>query len=577
MKNTAVKVLLIMTIISSVFLCGLLFLLVNKGKGDKESGSRLKEYQDQYDARVTDSKILAPKVYEDFSKLSDGEGLYDTARHTQVYERIEALKKTGSYTEDEPLVIYNPYGINTRSLYVYFKTGKPMKMSYRISAQGSEISTFSADCYSEEKYTTTHEYILLGLNAEDGNRVALTLTDAEGASCVRTFYVAAAESPNVVKSKLDMRRGISGEKLSDGLFAHFGNETGGQETVTLYDNDGMLRGEILLLSGSCKRFLFFGERMYYNISDTQIAAVDRFGRAERVYAIDGYTIGNDYCIDEGKKKLLVLASKNGEKEKGVNDRVLSVDLISGEVKELLNMGEHLKEYKAVCRKNIEDTLEWLNLNSIQVMGENDILLGAREASAVFKIKDVYGVPMLDYIVGEPLIFAGTGYEYQLLAKEGTFASFFGANTVTYRKEEGMPLGMYLIDLYDNHIGGTDSRPGLDYSEMASDLGTSLKSGTSSYFCTYLVNEANGTWSLQESVPVAYSGYAGSAQLTPSGHLITDTAGRFSYSEFDSNRELICSYTGAGKDYLARVFKYDFKKFYFAGQESEIPADAVEAE
>lgn len=572
MKNTAVKVLLIMTIISSIFLCGLLFLVINKRSGS-ESGSRLKQYQDEYDTRVTDSKTLTPKIYEDFSKLGDGEGLYDTARHTQVYERIEALKKMGGYTQDEPLVIYNPYGTNTLSLYVYFKTETPMKTSYRISAQDSSFSTFSADCYSEEEYTTTHEYLLLGLAAEGESRVSLTMMNTAGSACVRTFYVSSGGLAGLGRTKLDVRRGISGEKPSEGLFVHFGNDTGGPETVLLYDNDGVLRGEIPLLSGSCKRFLFFEGWMYYNVSDTQIAALDRFGRAVRVYSIDGYTIGNDYCIDESRKRILLLASKDGEKEKGVNDRVLSVDLISGEVRELLNMGVLLKEYKDSCRKNEEDTLEWLNLNSIQVMEEESILLGAREASAVFKIRDIYGVPMLDYIIGEPLIFAGTGYENQLLAKEGSFSSFFGANTITYKKEEGMPTGMYLLYLYDNHIGGTNSRPTLDYSTMASDLGTTLKSGSSSYFCSYVVNETAGTWQLQESVSVGYSGYGGSAQLTAEEHLITDTAGRFSYSEVDKERKLICSYTGAGRGYLNRVFKYDFKGFYFAKPRSNAPVDA----
>ncbi|MGN1084757.1 MAG: aryl-sulfate sulfotransferase, partial [Lachnospiraceae bacterium] len=460
MKNTALKILLIMTIISGVFLCGLLYLAANKGNGDGQGGSRLKEYQEQYEARAKDSKTLTPNIYRDFSSTENNGELYDTARHTQVYERIEALKKQGGYTQDAPLVIYNPYGTNTLSLYLYFETETPMKASYRISAPGSELPTFSADCYSEERYTVTHEYLLLGLTAEHENRVALTLADEEGNSCVRTFYVSVGSLAGEGKNKLSMKRGVSGEKLSDGLFAQFGNETGGQETVLLYDNDGALRGEIPILSGSCKRFLFFEERMYYNISDTQLAAVDRFGRAERVYTTDGYTIGNDYCIDEGGKKLLVLASKNGEAEKGVNDRVLSVDLISGEVKELLDMGVLLKEYKEACKKNAEGTLEWLNLNSIQVMAKDGILLGAREASAAFKIEDIYGVPMLGYIVGDPLLFEGTGYASYVLTKSDDFVSFFGANTMTYVKEDGMPSGVYALYLFDNHIGGTESRPEL---------------------------------------------------------------------------------------------------------------------
>lgn len=564
MKNTAVKVLLVMTIISAIFLCVLLYLVANRGSG-KGQGSKLKEYQEQYDAHATNSRTLAPEIYYDFSDYDEEETLYDTDRHTDVYERIEAMKRSEEYTENSPLVVWNPYGVNALSLYVYFETDIPMKASYRVSAKSSELPTFSAECYAEEEYTTTHEYLLLGLFAEQSNRVSITMVDEEENAYVRTFWVEADELFGEEKSKLEKSRGTSEEKLSDGFFVHFGNETGERETVLFYDNDAVLRGEIPLLSGSCKRLLFLDDRMYFNVSDTQIVALNRFGRAERMYELEGYTIGNDYCIDEGQKKLLVLASKTAEEGTvtGVNDRVLSVDLISGEVKELLDMGVLLKEYKDSCKKNEEGVLEWLNLNSIQLL-DTGLLLGAREPSAAFKINDIYEVPALDYIIGEAQIFENTGYESYLLTKTDDFASFYGANTMTCVKEEGMPKGVYYLYLYDNHIGGTESRPELDYSLMADDLGTSLKKGTSSYFCRYLINETAKTWQSEETVSLEYSGYAGSAQVTSDGYLVTDTAGRFRYSEFDSERNLICSYTSAGKEYLARVFKYDFKGFYFRG-------------
>lgn len=567
MKNIAVKVLLSIAVISSIFLCVLLVLLTKKGTGE-EHGSRLEAYQAQYEEHAMDTKTIAPVVYQEFSIVEELSELYDTARHTQVYERIENLKRTGAYTKDAPLVIYNPYGINTSSVYVYFKTDTPARVSYRVSVQESDLPTFSADCYSEETYTTVHEYLLLGITAAKTNRVALVMTDKEGNSCVRTFYVTAGTQFGTEKSKIDFGKGSSEAALSDGLFVHFGNETGEKESVGLYDNDGVLRGELALVSGSAKRLVFLENRMYYNISDTQFAAVDRFGRAECVYSTEGYTIGGDYCLDKEKKTLLVLASKKAEEGKtaNVNDIVLSVNLISGEVKELLDMGVLLKEYKALCKKNEAGVLEWLNLNSIQLLEEDGILLGAREPSAAFKVADIYGIPMLEYIIGDTHVFQGTGYESYLLAKTEEFDSFFGANTLTVVREEGMPSGVYSFYLYDNHIGGTESRPDLDYSLMADDLGNSLKKGTTSYFCCYLVNETARTWEQTECIPVDYSGYMGSAQLTEEGHLITVTAGRFAYSEFDEERNLVGKYTASGTQYLGRVFKYTFENFYFAGED-----------
>ena len=302
--------------------------------------------------------------------------------------------------------------------------------------------------------------------------------------------------------------------------------------------------------------------------------MDSFGRAHRIYTIDGYSIGEDYCLDENEKKLLVLASKHAKDGEtvSVDDVLLAVDLISGEVKELVDMGTVLKEYKEICKKNEDGVLDWLGLNSVQMWDDTGVLLGAREASAAFKISDIYGIPMLEYIIGDELIFDGTGYENNLLIKTEEFEAFAGANTFTCVKEERMPSGVYELYLYDNHIAGTDSRPEFDYSEMASDLGTSMKKGTTSYFCRYLVNETARTWELLETVPVYYSGYYGSAQVTEENHLITVTAGRFAYSEFDAERVLVRKYTAAGKERLGRVFKYDFSGLWFADDKRVAPVE-----
>lgn len=560
MKNTALKVLLVMTVLSALLLCGLLYIAATKGKGDgKGNGSKLEQFQKEYDERATDSKTLSPEVYYDFSRSAFEEGLYDTARHTGVYDRIEALKKTEAYTQDTPLVIWNPYGVNTLSLYVYYKTEIPYKTSYRISSSTGAMTTFSAECYSKEEYSTDHEYLLLGLVPDKENRVTLSMTDEKGNACVRIFYVTGGSLYGTEKESLSVAKGTGSETLSPGLFAHFGNENGERETVALYDNEGMLRGEIPLLSGSCRRFIYSENCMYYNVSDTKIAAIDRFGRAKQVYDTGEYKIGGDYLLDEEAKKLLVLASKNGEES--VNDRLISVDLVSGQVQELLDMGLLLKEYKADCEVNEAGVLEWLNLNSIQKT-EQGVLLGAREPSAAFKIDDVYGVPMLSYIIADPQLFADTGYEDYLLTKSGTVASFFGANTMNCVKEEGMPEGVYTLYLFDNHIAGTESRPEFDYSGLDKDLGTGMKKGTTSYYCRYVVDETGRTWQETERIPLEYSGYYGGVQQLSDGHLVVTTAGRFKYAELDSAKNPIVTFTATGTECLKRVFKYDFCGFYF---------------
>lgn len=564
MKNAFLKALLIITIISSLFLCGLLFLLARKGNTKDGIPSKLKEFQDKYDERANDTMTIAPTVYMDFSDMEDLEGLYDPARHTEVADRIEALKHSEEFTQNAPLIVYNPYGTDALSLYVYFKTEQAMKASYRVSVQGGELATFSANCVNEVPYVTEHEYLFLGL-ARGVNRVSISLTDEEGNTSVRNFYVTVEKTFGQEREKLSPARGTGTGTLSDGLYVHFGNRIAGKSMVHFYDNEGALRGEIPLLSGDCCRLVFAEDLMYFNISDTQIAAMNRFGRVERVLSIDGYTIGKDYCLDETGSRLYVLASKSGEdaKKDGTNDRVLLVDLVSGESREILNLGNLLKEYKEVCNVNLEDTLEWLTLNSIQPIGENGLLLSAREPSAIIRVTDIDTVPALMYLIGDMVYFNGTGYEGEVLTKNNEFESFFGVNTMTIESTVDLRKGLYTFYLLDNHIGVCNSRPNLELSEAGKGLGSSMKKGTSSYFCRFTVNETARTVEQTECTPLTYSGYEGSVQLLANGNLLSDCAGRFTYSEFNSNRDLICSFTVTGDDYLGRVLKYGFTNFYFA--------------
>lgn len=578
MKNKFLKVLLAITVISSLFLCGLLYLMVNKGNSKTKKTSKLKEFQDKYDQISTDSKTIAPNIYTDFSADAQELGLYNPERHTEVENRIESLKKMKEYTPDDPLLILNPYGTNTLSLYVYFKTGSPSRTTYRISGQGG-VPTFSASCKGSESCSEEHEYLFIGLNPGN-NRVAMTVSDEFGNSGVRTFFVNVEKLVGQEKTNLILGKGSSNETLSKGMFVHFGGTIAGQSMILMYDNDGAIRGEIPLLSGQSRRFVTDGDRLYFNVSDTQIVGMNEFGKAERLYELNGYTIGEDYCLDETGKILYVLASKAGEPEKGCNDRVLELNLLTGESKELLDMGVLLPEYKDLCKPNIDGELDWLGLGSILAAGNDAVLLGASEASSVIKVSDIHTVPTVSYLLGEEKWYAGSGYESALYLKKEAFESFFGGNTVTYCydgiSEKDRERGVYGLILFDNHIGKSESRPDFDFFAVGKNLGTTLKKGTTSYFAHYIVNEMAGTWELVETAELPYSGYDSSVQLLENGNLVASCAGRFSYGEYDKEKQLIRTYTSNGDDVLKRVFKYDFKDFYFMGDvEEEEPTESTE--
>ena len=559
--NKLLKVLLIMTIISSLVLCGLLYMLINRGKKKEATVSKLAQFQENYGKTDTDSKAISPTVYTDFSAEA-GDRLYDPQRHDLVAERIEAMKESGAYSEDDPLVIYNPYGINAQSLYLYFTTEQRTKMSYRVNVQGGDTATFGAVPVGGSDYANEHEVLLIGL-ATGENRVVLNLTDADGNTAVRSFYVKIDALAGKEATKLAKAKGTSEKQQADGMYVTFGNAIDGKQLMLLYDNDGALRSEILLENGAADRILFVGDYMYFSFSDEGIAEADRFGRVHRVFRTNGYRIGRDYCIDEAHNGILILADKagDGEAANGTGDRVLFADLEDGSVKELLNMGNYLAEYKEQCKKNEFGELNWLGLNAITILGDGEVLFGAGEASLVIKMEDIYGVPSLAYLLGDPALFDDTGLENDILVKNGKFASFFGGNALTVESVEKKASGIYILSMFDNRLGKSESRPDVDFSKLEKDLGSGMKKGTGSYYVRYLVNETAKTWELAEAMPVDYSGYEGCTQVLPNDNLLVTCSGRFRFSEYDKERKAVCSFETSGDSSLPRVFKYDFKGIF----------------
>lgn len=516
---------------------------------------------------VTFSKMSAEEPIQanaNEAAVNEAKSIYTEEYQDAVEERLELEKSTGDYTEDYMLIKENPYGTNTLSLYVYFSTQEPVSVSYNVSVPDSSIEDFSQTPAGEEEFTTEHEFQVLGLIAEEENTITFTLTKEDGSVETRSYVHTMGELSGEEERKLQQTEvAEQGESVTDGLYVILGNDSDKEDFMYYYDNSGVLRGEIPLIGYRSHRLLFQDDRMYYSISENQIAAVNRLGKVEMIYDTGTYSLHHDYVFDDDGNMLVLATDTESE---SVEDQIIKIDTQTGEVSCVLDLEELFPDYKETCIKNDDGELDWMHINTIQWTGDDAVLLSSRETSTILMITDIYDSPKVQYMIGEESFWEGTGYEELLLQKDesmGTFSNTGGQHSISYVKDETLDEGEYYLYLFNNNFGTSNSNPSYDWKQI-DGMETSMKEGTTSYYYKYKINENDGTYSLVQSFEVPFSAYVSSAQEYD-GNLIIDSGMQGIFGEYDSNGNLIQEFQmKLADEYIYRVYKYSFSGFYFAG-------------
>ncbi len=490
---------------------------------------------------------------EEEKQLEEIKKTYDTVGQAKIVKKLEAKKAKNEYTIDNMLIQYNPFGTNTQSAYVYFKTENPAKITYTVSVSDKEIKDFTREVSQEEEYQTEHEFQVIGLIPDMENKVKFTITEENGMVTTRSYAynMGSLLGDEEVKLETDIDEKAE-EELSDGLYVILGNDDSHLDFMYYYDNDGILRGEVPLLGYRSHRILFDESAMYYSISESKIAAVNRLGQVVSVYDLGDYSLHHDYVFDDDGN-ILILATDN--KQDSVEDVVVKLDIRTGQVTEVLDLGDLLGNYKASCVANADGDLDWMHINTIQWMGSGQVLLSSRETSTILKVSNLYTAPQLDYMIGADKFWAGTGYENLLFTKDGSFTIQGGQHSVTYVKDDTLKEGQYYLYMFNNNIGYSETRPGFDWSSTGLTE-TSAKDGSTSYYYKYLVDENNRTFKLADSFKVPYSGYVSSVQEI-SGNVLADSGFAGEFREYNKEHKLIASYKMNAEKFIYRVYKYQF--------------------
>lgn len=497
---------------------------------------------------------------DDISKI------YTLDYQSEINEQIETLKNKNNYTIKEPLLIANPYGTNTTAVYMYFKTDDECNASYTISADGYDDFLRTLNNNSNSGYTTEHEYLLVGFVPGTTNNITVTLTDTKG-NIIDTLDWS-YDAPELLGSEdniqLEVTTGNSSEPLSDGLYAMLGNHTAEDneevDFILLYDNNGTIRSEIPITSYRSCRVIFDDDMMYYSISASKIAGMNKTGQVTEIFNTGDYKLHHDY-IWGSENDLIVLASKKDAETN--EDRIISIDRDTGDVKELIDLKDLFSNYfnTLTISDDSDEAFDWMHINSIQLINEDSIIISSRETSSIIKIDNIYDQPTVDYMIGSKTFWQESGYDNLVLEQIGDFSLNAGQHCVTYQEDDSLADGQYYLYFYNNNNTVCSTR-NYDYSNETNYEGASIGvNGEQSYYDKYLVDENLGTFELVDRISVTYSGYVSSVQELDD-NIIIDSGSAFEASEFDSNHQLIQTVVGTGDTWWYRVFKYDFNNYWF---------------
>ena len=457
---------------------------------------------------------------------------YNVEKQAAIKEQLDADYAAGSFDETTPFVKADPFGTDTLSCYVRFATTDPVTVAYKVAGRkktddSPKVAAFSRTPRGGDAPATEHEFKVVGLIPNHKNTVTLTCTAQDGTSRTSTFTVKTPALKGEEEEHLAVTAGESNTPLADGLFTILGNDSSKLDFMYLYDNAGQIRGEVPIIGYRSHRLLFPGDgSMIMSVSTTKMAQINAIGQVVNVWSTGDYELHHDYAFDDDGN-LLVLAShagseadldvdraaadKDEDERVNVEDLIIKIDVTTGDVSLVVDLGDIFPDFKASAKVASDGDLDWIHINTIQWLGNGAILLSSRETSTVIKLIDIYGTPTVDWLMGSPDFWAGSGFEDKLLQAQGDFSLNAGQHSVTYLpSSDTATTGRYQVLLYDNNFGAAESYPKFDWGQLGAAVVTDYSKGTHSFGRIFAVDETARTYELQEQITVPFSGYVSSA-------------------------------------------------------------------
>lgn len=542
---------------------------------DREASQQVTVYTGPVEASIEITQIV-PDEYEE-----EGFTYYDEEVQDRLAYTLLQLTQEGNYTLESPLAILNPFGTGSNGLYLYFGTNNPTKVQYTVSVEDESIADYTAwaNNAGEDGFSRVQEFLLIGLVPGQENTVTLTAYNRQGAQTQSaSFAIDMPEPTSGYDVTLETVDGDSAQELSNGLYYAMG--IGGQYGYTFfYDNDGVMRYEMVLEGYHSDRFLWDGDGSLITcVGSTKVARLNRFGQVTQVYDLGTYELHHD--INWGPEGTILALATDLEGET-VEDQVLQIDLESGEVTHIVDFTQVFQSYFDITRPVqatdpfglwSEGEWDWLHLNSLQYdESDNSIIVSSRETSTIIKCA-LGEEPQIVWMAGNPDFWEGTDFAQYSLEAQGDFSYQYGQHDVELMSSEEVEAlgfeapeeGQLYLRVYDNNYYAMSSRDDFQV-EVPEDVGTAnMEDGVDSHVYYYLVDEGAGTFTLVDSFDLPYSSLVSNAQWRGDSYTVNNGVHQC-FEEYDQQGSLIrqYKYTCTANGY--RVMKDDFEGYWFLQQ------------
>lgn len=508
-----------------------------------------------------DVEVLAVRFEEEPEDDDEGpDPVYEEDQRTQRADLLAAQRAAGSYTPQAPLLVMDPFGTQRAGLYVFFESAGEGELSFTVSAPGSE--DFSRVAQDHDPSVTIVEAQVVGLVPGARNQVTLTWTPATGEPVEHVIAIEAPEPADQYLSQLGRRLDGDETQLSDGLFAISG-VFDRSNALQLFDNAGTLRGSIPTGDYWADHVRPVDGEMIYSVGTSAIARVDGLGQVHNLYDLGDYVMHHDLAVQDGIA--YVLASEMDAQTN--EDRILALDLSTGDVSEIVDLAEILPGYEqmAHARADAENGVkDWIHVNSIDVHGDA-MYLSSRETSTIVALDGIGSEPRLNYLLGYAPLWEGSGYGDAHLTPVGDPKVIAGQHTVRRHDDPALPDGQYYLETFDNNhwqVGTRDdyAGPGPDGASPDGEF------GEASYVLRYLVDENAGTYQEVQRYEVPYSSIVSSVQRTdgPDSNIVVNSGKVSTLQELTPEGELIAEYRYDADNLGYRAYKDDFAGFWYAG-------------